>query len=324
MLPILLSILKIAGIALLALLGVICLLVFTVLVIPVRYGLSGSYGESVRVKARVTWLLHAVSAAVTYEEELNVSVRILGIRLFGDSGWGKPEEAGEEPGETPGDPLLISSWEKQAEVKQAEKEQAADGRGREERADPGEAPGEAGVSHDPLPGGEKDETGEGFPKARGRKAGKKKPESPGRDGGGAGNPGRLVNSAKEKWNRLRQQKEKAETFIRDEKNRQTFRLLLRQFKKLIRHLMPTKVRGKAVIGFEDPAVTGKVLSLLAVLYAWYGDSIEISPVFHEPVFEVEGTIKGRVRAGTLLLCCVRVLLNKNFRSLVRKFMKEWR
>lgn len=295
MLPILLGILKIAGIVLLVLLGLICVVVFTVLVVPVRYRLSGSYCEAVKANVCVTWLLRAVSVAVTYEKDLDISVRILGFKLFKEKG-GHGATASEE--ET--DQLLPQPPDEADTFLEEEPDVWED---LENGPECGDIPHQA--SRD-----------DSSPRKQKKKDGQK-------DSGKAeGKPGLALDSLKGKWNHLKDQKERLEAFLKDQSNRQTFKLIVRQLKKLIRHMLPTKVQGKAVIGFEDPAATGKVLSGLGLLYAWYGDNIDITPVFDQAVLEVEGSVKGRVRAGTILLCGVRVLLNKNFRRLVRKFMKS--
>ena len=121
---------------------------------------------------------------------------------------------------------------------------------------------------------------------------------------------------------MNEYKEKALAFWNDESNQKTIRLILRQAKAMIRHVLPRKVRGKAVFGFEDPAVTGKVLSGLSVVYAWYGDKVEIVPMFDQKILEAEGSLKGRVQAGVLGVRCLRVLLNKNFRRLLWGFLKN--
>ena len=82
MLPILLTILKIAGLAVLALPGLVMAVLLIILVVPVRYSLSGSFHERLRAKAKITWLLHGVSVIVTYDDELDIAVRLLGKRLF--------------------------------------------------------------------------------------------------------------------------------------------------------------------------------------------------------------------------------------------------
>ena len=96
MLHILLFILKIIGIVLLAALGLLLAALLLVLLVPVRYRLDGSWHGSPAGKVRVTWLLHAVSVLVSYENGLEIGAKLLGFSVFHTaSGEGDAESRGE-------------------------------------------------------------------------------------------------------------------------------------------------------------------------------------------------------------------------------------
>lgn len=82
--------LKLIGMLLLIALGILLTLILLVLFVPVHYRLSGSYtDETPDGTVRFTWLLHLVTAEVTYYHGVAVSgtLRILGIpvrRLEGE------------------------------------------------------------------------------------------------------------------------------------------------------------------------------------------------------------------------------------------------
>ena len=81
MISILLTVLKIIGIAVLIILGLILLILLMVLFVPVRYNGKGSYHDSSFVAGlRASWLLHLISASGTYQKEQSFHIR---IRLFG-------------------------------------------------------------------------------------------------------------------------------------------------------------------------------------------------------------------------------------------------
>lgn len=287
------TILKIIGIVILLVLGLVLLALLLVLLVPVRYSLSGSYGSGVKGKAKVTWFLHALSVGVTYEDGLDIVVRILGKRLFQ-----KKEQEPFLPEEEP-DMGICSLGE--------------------EEPDGDSADGEEFMSHEEtLPDEEfvtDDKPAAETSKRKNSASRKEKINLTERFQG-------LIESFKEKWNRIAEYKERVTAFVADEENKKTFRLIWRQFRAVIRHILPTRVRGTLVFGFEDPAATGNVLAALSILYAWYGDALRITPVFDEKILEVEGSLKGRIRAGTLLMLLVRILLNKNFRVLVRRWRKK--
>lgn len=80
MLHILFLILKIIGIILLVIIGITLALVGVVLFVPIRYRLKTETSngvESLRTEARATWLLHLISAYITYEDkEMDWQVRV--------------------------------------------------------------------------------------------------------------------------------------------------------------------------------------------------------------------------------------------------------
>ena len=120
-----------------------------------------------------------------------------------------------------------------------------------------------------------------------------------------------------KKNVLQEKYEEIRALVTDEANQKTFRLLCRQVKKLLRHLLPTKCRGRVRFGFDDPATTGQILMYLSPFYGWYRDALKLEPVFDEKVTEGELWVKGRIRLGTLLWIVVRLFLDKNFRRLLK-------
>ena len=89
----------------------------------------------------------------------------------------------------------------------------------------------------------------------------------------------------------------------------------------IRHLLPRKGKGEVVFGFDDPYTTGQVLTAVSVVYPFCHKLIDIYPEFDRQVFTAEGHFSGRIRAGTLLLIAGRMLLDKNFRGLLRKWLR---
>lgn len=87
MLHILLLILKIIGIVLGALLGIILLGIVLVLFVPVRYRAEVMRTESgdsppVVVRAKAGWLLHIVNIRVDYPADVWLRVRILFFTIF--------------------------------------------------------------------------------------------------------------------------------------------------------------------------------------------------------------------------------------------------
>lgn len=111
-------------------------------------------------------------------------------------------------------------------------------------------------------------------------------------------------------------------FLGNAENQKTFRLIWRQILKLIKHILPKKMNGRVKFGFDDPATTGQILTYISPFYGVYAKSVAVEPVFDEKIMEGDLHIKGRIRVGTLIWIVVRVILNKNFRVLLKKLLKR--
>lgn len=294
-----LLILKIIGLILLGILGLILSLVLIVLLVPIRYRAEVSYYGEAKAKASVSWLLHIISCKVVYDGELDVGIRIFGFRVGkkrdeADAVMEEEQEeaslTGQEPGEQtrPSEEVPGQTQEElEAEIlKELEAEQQEERHAAQEDAKKS------------IPGREEK------PK---RKPWLKRPFS--------------FQTICDKLKALSQQKDRAVKFLNDEENKQTFRLLWRQLKALIRHILPTDLRGKVRFGFDDPYTTGQVLTYISPFYGLYGKKFQVIPVFEEPVMEGEGWLKGRIRFGTVLILGIRVLLDQNFRKLLRQWRK---
>lgn len=297
-----LMVLKIIGLILLGILGLVLALILIVLLVPVRYRAEGSYYDEIKAKASVSWLLHIVSCNVAYDGELDMGVRIFGFRIGGRE-EAEEEEAAEEEAEAPEhdwngsgtniEPREPETVQPEPETRQAPEEQRvtmAEEIQEELEAEQKEAQEKNGASA----------------KTKKPKPRFKMPFS--------------FQGICDKLKEVERQKDKASAFFKDEKNQKTFRLLLKQGKALLKHILPGRLRGKARFGFDDPYTTGQVLMYISPFYSLYGKRFQIIPVFEEPVLEGEFWLKGRIRIGTILILGIRVLLDKNFRTL----LKQWR
>lgn len=348
MLPIILFILKLLGILVLILLGLILGVLLLILFVPVRYRIEGSYYEWLKGKVRVTWLLHIVSVTAAYEDEFSILIRLFGFRLF------KPVEESREDAEE----MLVHAMEVTDEdaeefsgdiLKDVERsgkkrlteegklpEDNASGSERtnseEKRKEPQkmEPQKSSRLNEEPGPGSS-DQAGS-VQEGSDQNSSDKEHESKKTIGGKAQAAADRLSSifAKLKYSfegicdklkTIKEKKEEIQAWISNENNRKTIRLLLRQLKKLIRHLLPKKGKGEVVFGFDDPYTTGQVLTAVSAVYPFCHKQLDIYPVFDRQVFTAEGHFKGRIRAGTLLLIAGRMLLDKNFRGLLRKWLR---
>lgn len=270
---------KIIGIAVLVIFGLLLSALLLVLLVPVRYRFSCSYEEELSAEARITWLLHFLSVSAVYGQSFTVSVRLLGFPLKGR----KKEETEYQ-----------EDWP-DGEIKEADvAEELCGSRQREEGIE------ETKDIPEFVP--EQKEGGHGS--RRGRK-------SFSAEGVFSKVKFRFqafcakVKEAEEMGKKIR-------IFLEDPANRRSFGHALR----MVKHILPGKLSGTVEFGFEDPSVTGQAAALLSFAYARWGDSLRITPVFDETVLKVQAKGRGRMVPGAVLFWCVRILMNKNIKRLI--------
>lgn len=285
MLNIILVVLKIIGILMLVILGLILTILVLVLLVPIRYQVLVSYHEKLKARVRVSWLMRLLSVFVTYEEKLIYAVKLGGFTVLSSEKQTQALDA-----------VLDASLLDEIPTQTAEKKQSSS----ELKADTETISTEAKADTETI-------------------STEAKPASPPKQS--------LVtklqlkyHAARKKAASLYQKADKLLAFLKDPDNQATFKLILRQLKSILKHFLPTKLKADVVLGFDDPATTGQVLSICSFLYLWYGESVSITPVFDESVMESTVDVRGRIRLGTLIALAVRILLNKNFRIL----LKRWR
>ena len=77
-----------------------------------------------------------------------------------------------------------------------------------------------------------------------------------------------------------------------------------------------------IIGMDDPAATGKILSYYGILYPFIGGHVNIVPDFDRKRIEGSVLIKGKVRLFTFIKAALRIYFSKDIRKLLSLFKKE--
>ncbi|MBQ5916603.1 MAG: DUF2953 domain-containing protein [Lachnospiraceae bacterium] len=312
MLQVLLMILKILGILILVILGIILAVLLLVLFVPVRYRGDAAFDGKPGGGVLVSWLMHLVTVRVSYDGKATALVKVLWFRIFDKIVWPAEEEstntadrADVQAGSAPEDEMdTIAPIEPVSVPKTVDSantsvtSEAADYSRKTEPASKRTA-----VSETQMPEVKESEVKESEDKesfiskinnAYQQICGK-------------------VNAGQEKVEQVR-------TFLNDQENRKTIGLLWRQVKKLLRHVLPRKISGRVRFGFDDPAITGQILTYISPFYGLYAKTLKLEPIFEEKVLDGELHVKGHIRAATLLWIVIRVVFNKNFRVLLKKAM----
>lgn len=342
---VLLTILKGIGWILLGILGLILLTVLTVLLVPIRYRADGVWKEEKYIRGRVTWLLHLLSLRVTYEKELLLEVRVAGFLIYPKkerSGKKKKavQEADAEEGTSAAGVALPDeiddtevSGSAAAEVNDVEPQSADPNDESAARSD-----GEASATKDAAPGASETQSQEaeaskaqktGSPDADETQAADSDTASDQSTGsffeklsGKFSKIADRLRGMQHKTDQLKQQAVYYKKIWDQPQTRQAIRVGFYELGRILKHVQPQKLEVIGSVGTGDPASTGQIMAIQGMLYPWHKGNIRLEPDFEEKHIEGELHLKGRIRLGTLGICGLRILLNKNVRRLIRILRKK--
>lgn len=306
MISVLLIILKIIGIALLVILGLIFLLLLCVLLVPVRYQFSGNYDDKFHCKGKVTWLLHFLSIRIDVEEETITSIWILGIPI---SSFLKKKSEDMDKEDAKMKQNGASNKNRSALVKKGTSESI----GREELS---------GKKVSDVSENSKDKIEESEMKRR-REAFFQniidKIQA-------------IIKKIKDFFYKIKDFianiKEKKETInryltiLKSDTVKAAFGLGKSKIFKMLKHISPRKMTVNITFGFDDPANTGYALAVFGMLPAYWGKKIFLHPDFEKEVFECNFKVRGAIRAWNLFYHVLSVIFNKDCQNLYYIVKKE--
>ena len=90
---------------------------------------------------------------------------------------------------------------------------------------------------------------------------------------------------------------------------------------LIRHYAPRIVKGFLHFGTGMPDITGYLTGLISVLLPAGADAYEVTPEFHERMLDTNTMIGGHIRLVHVFIAAAALLLDKNFRKLLRSLLR---
>lgn len=322
MLHLLLLILKILGILLLVILGIILAVLLLVLFVPLRYKADVEFDGKPRGNVLVSWLLRLITVRVSYDEGIKALVKILWFKVFETNIGGTSEEESAPEAAEAEDVEDIAAEFPEDEIFPADEPMKTDPKTelqtQEVRPKAPKAAPEAKKKpkqeskKEPEQRAQHEETEEKIPFTEKifekiRSIVNKLTEKI------AG----IYKNLSGKVNTLQEKTDQVKTFLADEENQNTLRLLWKQIFKLFRHILPRKLQGQVRFGFEDPYTTGQILTYISPFYGLYAKTLDVEPVFGEKVMEGELHLKGHIRVASMLWIVIRVFLNKNFRKILR-------
>lgn len=319
MLHIILTILKIIGIILLVVVGLVLFLLAVVLFVPVRYRLSGKKeAETFFVKAEAFWLMHLLRVRALYPEPGKIVVKLLWFTLYDSSEEPKPEKKKKKQSKKKAQTEEIEETEeKESRTESTKKEQIMEEGVKKE--DPAQEYPIKGQDTEEY--GEKDiDDGEETGKVRGFFEKIKEILR------------KIKNAVKNIWYTIKRLCDRIVKIQDDisyymevfgeEETKQAFLLCRRELFRIWKNIRPAKCRAELTIGTGEPETTGYILAVHGILYPIIGNAIIIEPDFENQVFEGNFFLKGRITVFVLLYAVIKIYFDKNIRYFLKRFKRE--
>ncbi|MCL2052312.1 MAG: DUF2953 domain-containing protein [Lachnospiraceae bacterium] len=304
------TILKVAGIILFAICGILILLLMLVLFVPLRYSLRGEYAgiESplTYAKIRISWLLRLVSVSYSYPDKQSIRVKFLFFTIFDSKRPKKKKKAGKK-----------SATDKRPAKE--EKNEVTEANETTEAIEVNKANELKAVNEvkAPAPADEPEEEKPSF--IAFLKKIKQFYEN-------------IIYTARNFYAKIKDTRQKVSDFVNDlnyyleilksDELKKAFSLCTGQLKRILKSIKPRKIRVNLLIGRGDPAATAKILELYSILYPFIGQNISIKPDFDREVINGDFFISGRIASWVVLWSAWKVYSDRNIRKLLKMFKNK--
>lgn len=108
-------------------------------------------------------------------------------------------------------------------------------------------------------------------------------------------------------------------FLMKKENRPGFAKIIRAVKRLFKYIHPKKLNLKVHFGTGDPCSTGQALGAICLIYPQILNTVQVIPHFEEKILDADLYAKGRIRIFTLLVIAIQLVIDKEFRYVVKEF-----
>lgn len=326
MISVILTVLKIAGICILVLLGILVLLLGLIAFVPVRYRAQGKYqAGKAAVSGRITWLLHLISARISLEagQALHIRVRLLGIPVFDNLRKAKKSGNKKRRKQETNTELQTASI---AEDDTPQERETAAGAG-------GEAAPDKKAAQSDTAGERADaDTATTWQAA----AGPEEEES-------EAQAGTIFKKVKDFWKKFVHFiknikytiRRICDTIVKIKNNISYYVKLLQEestqaafaackglLVQIFKDLSPRKYQVRLHLGFEDPAKLGEVMAVWGMLYPFHEGRVDIVPDFEQPVMEGDFFLKGRISVYVYIRTVLVLFFNKDIRRFYNRLRRN--
>lgn len=112
--------------------------------------------------------------------------------------------------------------------------------------------------------------------------------------------------------------------IEDERNQEAIALCINELSKVLKNIKPKVFKGRVHLGFEDAYTNGKVAAIFGMVNPFVGNNLKLISDFENEVIEGNLLIKGRITVFVALMALAKIYFSKNVKRMTRIFKKEGR
>ena len=303
----LLFILKLIGWIILGILGIILGILLFVLFSAVRYRIDGKKEEKPEGEIRIAWLFGILSVVIAWQDGLHIKIKIFG-KTMGKKNREPKTESKTYSETVPGERNELEEKQKALEKLLDEKERIEPKKTKAEKKKPQKDKPEKQKSEKQKSEKQKINLQEKLAKniQKLRCSFKKLCDK-------LRQIQEKWNALQDKWNWVQEKRIFITEYIQKPENQKSARLILRQIKKIFRHVLPRKGSSTITFGREDPYTMGKIVSYASAAYPFTHNLLTFHPVFGENILEGDVHLRGRIRLGVILGHVLRLLFDKNIR-----------
>lgn len=299
-LTVLLTILKIVGIVLASVVGLIIVLLLWILLSPIRYKGRIRFDGKPDISVRAAYLLHIITVHFDFNgDRKDFSIRLFGRRM--KSGEEKPSKTARRKRKIkePAAPLTEADADERSESYE-----------------------ETGAQQD-IEKQPEQHTLELPVNAEGKKESEDKKSIFKKLKDIYNNIvdrlRNIRNKVSDMVNNIIDKRDRLSSEINDPANREGLSFAFGLLKKLLKHILPRKHRIYTRFGTGDPAMTGELVGVIYTVAVAANLNVEVVPDFENKVFECDIPFKGRISVIRLVIWALQAYRNKNFRHLLDKF-----
>ena len=315
-----LTVLRIIGIVLLWILAIILAILLLILFVPIRYKLDANVPEmefeegfdadKISCSARITWLLHFISATIAYPDNKEFTVKILGIKIL-------PKSEKEDDDRARG--------EKKRKKKEKDKPLDSDNADiQEEKPDenPDIVPEEKqDLEQDKEKVSESDNIDIGYEDEEEKTPIEIVLQIAERVQNFLTTPLNVFENIRYTTSRLYDKIRMIKTTLENDIFKRAFELVKRKLIRLLKMIAPDKARVDLKLGLGDPADTAEVMALYGAFYPVIFRKGSFEPDFDRKVIYADAHFKGHITVATVLYCVGVCYFNKDVKKVIRRFKK---